>query len=203
MLFNDPDGVLAGALRAASARAPVARSALAARTRAWTYYLLLEPVLKPVVQQHHGLPVARGAGGPRGRQERGHGAAEGVRALVRRGRRRRGRQRWRDVAIRPRGRPYGAQGRRLRPCWGWGPWCWGWGPWCCWTAPRCSWWGTCSCCCTRRGTWSPRGARRTIFMLLARRIRPFMGPECSFLTMKKRPPCKSCSSDREWTHSLV
>ena len=41
VLFNDPDGVLAGALRAASARAPVARSALAARTRAWPYYLLL------------------------------------------------------------------------------------------------------------------------------------------------------------------
>ena len=117
VLFNDPDGVLAGALRAASARAPVARSALAARTRAWTYYLLLEPVLKPVAQRRQVsvgpvvvLVVAL---------VDGKNVAEGARALVRRGSRRRGRQRGRDAAIRPRGRrwPRGRARGLITCCW--------------------------------------------------------------------------------------
>ena len=60
VLFKDPDSVLPGACWEASARAPIAWSVLVVRTRAWTYYMLLEP---DVAQRRHGLRGARGAAG--------------------------------------------------------------------------------------------------------------------------------------------
>ena len=122
MLFNDLNGVLIGANRAGLARAPVARAPLVARARAWPYYLLLDAALG---QRPHGHRGGRGgaggaADGLRGRQERGHGVAEGARALVQRGRRRHARQRRRDVALWSRGCSCSGEMRRQWPCWGWG-----------------------------------------------------------------------------------
>ena len=60
VLFNDLNGVLIGAHRAGLARAPVALAPLAARARAWPYYLLLDAALG---QRPHGHRGGRGGAG--------------------------------------------------------------------------------------------------------------------------------------------